>query len=187
MNQTFNGVVPEPLAQTSPLTILITGASRGIGFELVRQYSEAYSDNVVIAAVRDINKSEQLTTYSLSHPRVHIIPLDTSNPISIKESIKYLPSSVNHIDLLYNNAGIMLTPTPLSDITSSQLLDTYNTNVVGPLLVVQTYTDLLLSKSLPSSSLSSSLSSSSSSSPAKVINISSELGSSRLAGAVASF
>ena len=47
MSLTFTGPVPVPAHQTTPLRILITGASRGLGLEMVRQYGAAHKDNVI--------------------------------------------------------------------------------------------------------------------------------------------
>jgi len=111
MQSNFSGSVPTPLPQTSPLNILITGASRGIGFELVKQYSLAYKDNIIIAGVRDPkNINKELTLFASKHTNIHIIPLDVYNESSIKSSINYIPSEVKSIDILYNNAGIMGKP-----------------------------------------------------------------------------
>src|ERR1700723_479492 len=94
----FNGPVPVPPTQSRSLNILITGASRGIGYELVQQYAIANKNNQVFAAVRNVSgeSSEPLTTYAKSHSNVHIIPLDVSSPESISSSVSYVNSKVNH-------------------------------------------------------------------------------------------
>jgi len=155
---TFEGPVPAPVPQTQPLTILITGASRGLGLELVKQYSEAYQDNIIIAAVRDPSgpTSSSLMDYSQQHKNVHIIPLDVSNEASIHSSVDHLPSSVDHIDLLYNNAGIFGQTGDVTHITGAGLLEVLNTNVVGPLLVTQTYLPLLTQAKEPKVIITSS-------------------------------
>ena len=75
-------------------TVLVTGASRGIGREFVVQYREAGWR--VIATCRDPEGAD--------HRDSDTFELDVSDPVSIKNLAKEL-SGVS-IDLLINNAGI---------------------------------------------------------------------------------
>ena len=167
MLQTFS-VVPRPAPQSGPLNILVTGAARGIGFELVKQYIEADSRNVIVAAVRDIKAAKALDALAAQHPNIHIVPLDTSDEQSINDSVTKLPKAFSHVDLLWNNAGVMLKPTPVPELTADIINSTLHVNVTGPLLVVRAYLPLLRKAPQP-----------------KVINISSELGATHLASPVA--
>jgi NAD(P)-dependent dehydrogenase (short-subunit alcohol dehydrogenase family) len=142
------------------LNILITGASRGIGFGLVQQYAAAHAQNQVFAGVRSVSTAIELTSFSQQHPNVHIIPLDVSETESVLASVSHVKrSGVDHIDLIINNAAVWGVSDPLK-ATAADLVETYTTNVVGPLLVVQSYLSLLQK-----------------STQAKVINVSSFVGS----------
>lgn len=163
MALTFTGPVPIPSAQVSPLNILITGASRGIGYELVRQYAVAHPQNHVFAAVRspEGQTSAALRDFAQQHPNVvHIIPLDASNDKSIIASVAEVTKVVDHLDLLINNAGVLISGETLNSATSEGIISTYVTNVVGPFLVVRSYLSLLQRSSAP-----------------QVLNVSSSLGS----------
>jgi NAD(P)-dependent dehydrogenase (short-subunit alcohol dehydrogenase family) len=160
MSLTFTGAVPIPKAQTSPLSIVVTGAARGIGYELVVQYAKAYKDNVVIAGVRDTSSSsvKALSAY----PNVHVVQLDVSKEASIRASVLEVERVTPHVDLLINNAGVF-GPLEASDplqTTAEALESVFHTNVTGVLLTTQAYLPLLRK-----------------SSAAKVANISSSLGS----------
>jgi NAD(P)-dependent dehydrogenase (short-subunit alcohol dehydrogenase family) len=161
MSLTFAGPVPIPAAQTKSLNVLITGASRGLGYGLVQQYAAAHAGNHVFAGVRSVSgqTTAALTAFAKSHPNVHIIPLDVSNDQSITGSVKYVSDIVDHLDVIINNAGILGEVDPLK-ATSKDLVSTFSTNVVGPLLVVQSYLSLLQA-----------------SGEGKVINVSTALGS----------
>ena len=167
MFSTFS-TVPQPAPQQSPLTILITGASRGLGLELVKQYSAAFASNVVIAAVRNPGKAEALNAFAASHKNVTVIELDTSSEPSIAASVRQLPAAVSHIDLLWNNAGLMGAPHQLPETTAEEVDAVLRVNVTGPLIVVKHYAALLQKASEP-----------------KVVNLSTGLGGSGLAGSVA--
>ena len=166
MNQTFTEV-PRPAPQTSPLNILVTGAARGIGFQLVKQYAEAEPRNIIVAAVRDVEAAGPLATFASSHPNVFIIPLDAGDEGSINASLSALPPAFTHLDLLYNNAGVFG-----GGAVGQMTADTVNTilrvNVTGPLLIIQAYRALLLKAKAP-----------------KVINVSSEFGATHMAEFIA--
>ncbi len=83
-------------------TILVTGASRGIGLEFVRQYAAAGWD--VIAAARNPAKAPELAEVRRrAGGNVAIEPLDVTHPQQIEWLVgKYAETP---IDLLLNNAG----------------------------------------------------------------------------------
>ena len=160
MSVTFTGAVPVPKAQTSPLSVVITGAARGIGYELVVQYAQAHKDNIVFAGVRD---TAGATLKPLSaYPNVHVVHLDVTDEASVRASAKEVERFTPHVDLLINNAGIF-GPLEASDplkTTVAQLESVFHTNVSGVLLTTQIYLPLLRKSVI-----------------AKVANISSSLGS----------
>ena len=165
MSMTFVGPVPVPAAQSSPLNVLITGASRGIGLELVEQYAKAHKDNVIIAGVRDPSSAsvKGLSAY----PNVHVVQLDVSSESSIRGSVKEVERHIPHLDVLINNAGIYGAkeggdPTK---VTVAQFQEVLNTNTIGVLVTTQAYLPLLHK-----------------SSDAKVLNVSSGIGSNTMAG-----
>ena len=83
-------------------TVFITGSSRGLGLEFVRQYAE---DNwSVIASCREPLKAEKLQALSKAHKNIRIEALDVCDEKAIKQLAKKLASEA--IDLLINNAGI---------------------------------------------------------------------------------
>ncbi len=97
-------VLSWPAAQAAgemPGTVLITGSSRGIGFELARQYAEA--GWTVIATARRPTESAQLAALAKSSSRVRLETLDVVDGASVAalaERLKGVP-----IDVLINNAG----------------------------------------------------------------------------------
>ena len=63
-------------------TVMIVGATRGIGLELAKQY--AAEGNTVIACARDSGAAEQLDALSSSSENISIQQLDISDPASIE-------------------------------------------------------------------------------------------------------
>ena len=89
---------------------LVTGSTRGIGFELVRQLSEKSPSEVstIIATSRSVNAS--LQDLADRHPgRVVLVPLDVTVPESIQKAAQAVESIMGDkgLDVLINNAGIV--------------------------------------------------------------------------------
>ena len=84
-------------------TTLITGANRGIGLELVRQYAaEGWR---VLACCRQPDSADALNKLALQHPAlVHLHQLDVTDLAQIDHLAKTLADE--SIDLLMNNAGV---------------------------------------------------------------------------------
>ena len=168
MSFTFTGPVPVPPPQSSPLAVLVTGASRGLGYELVVQYARASPANVVFAGVRDPSSEGARALTGLGLKNVHVVELDVAREDSVRASVGAVQRIVDRLDVLVNNAGIYgsaegMDPTTA---TSEQFSTVFTTNVAGVLLTTQAYLPLIRR--------------SSSEAGAKVINMSSGMGSNQL-------
>lgn len=114
-------------------TILITGANRGIGLELVRQY---YSmDWRVIACCRDLAQSNELKKIDEDNNRLIIRQLDIRKIDEIAALSRYLENQ--SIDILYNNAGIIGHTTKFGELEQEGWLETLKVNTIGPILLIQ--------------------------------------------------
>ena len=92
--------LPKPADQQT--TVLITGASRGIGLEFARRYAER--NWRVIATCRDPQAAEALRALAASHANVVIEALDVLDHAGIDALAARLAGQP--IDILLNNAGI---------------------------------------------------------------------------------
>lgn len=107
-------------------TILVTGANRGIGLELVRQY-QARGDDVIAVC--------RATNTGLEAPGARVIDgVDVSTEAGISRLSAALGDTP--IDVLINNAGI-LRPDSLNTVTADNMLAHFRVNTIGPLLVTQ--------------------------------------------------
>ncbi|KZV88168.1 NAD(P)-binding protein [Exidia glandulosa HHB12029] len=125
-------------------TWLVTGTSRGIGLELVRQLA-AKDANTVIATCRSPSSAAALGELASAHKNLHVIPLDITSEESIREAfeaVKGLLGPSGSIDYLINNAGIGSGET-IVDATPAEMERQFRTHVIGPMLVFRTFLPLV--------------------------------------------
>ncbi|KAF1326705.1 Short chain dehydrogenase, partial [Globisporangium splendens] len=112
-------------------TVLITGSTRSIGLKLAEHYIKSGWN--VIGAARDPATADQLKALS----PYKIVQLDSSDEASILNAAKALEGEA--IDLLINNAGILLGSGTLVSTTKEDMLKQFEVNSVGPFLVTRAF------------------------------------------------
>lgn len=100
--------------------VIITGASRGIGFELTKLFSA--KGFKVIALSRNVSK--------LNLPNVTAFQLDISSEKSISKIVKLILNDFNKVDILINNAGSLINK-PFSQTSFNDFESIYKVNVFG--------------------------------------------------------
>lgn len=116
------------------MTILVTGASKGIGFEIIKSFSQN-PNTLAIAVSRNIEPITKLVNQKNTHS---ILPIkaDITNANDQKKIIKILRSLNLNVDVLINNAGQIVNK-PFEKITAKELQSVYTTNVFGPFTLIQ--------------------------------------------------
>ena len=110
-------------------TILISGANRGIGLELARQFS--IDGWTVIGTARDVAAATELAAL----PQTSVLPLEATDPDAIAALAKTLAGQP--IDVIIANAGIAinLAAKPV-EVTRADFLKVVRTNTFAPLALV---------------------------------------------------
>ena len=122
-------------------TVMIVGATRGIGLELAKQY--AAEGNTVIACARDSGAAEQLDALSSSSDNISIEQLDVSDPASIEAAAANIGTGA--IDTVIVVAGAVGGGRQsLDDLDIEEWHSSLNTNTIGPALVARAFKPNLL-------------------------------------------
>ena len=116
---------------------LVTGANKGIGFEIARRL--AGQDITVLVGARDEQRGTDAQA-KLSSPGwdVHFVLLDVTNALTIEAAVGRIKDDFQRLDILVNNAGIMIDAhTGIAELSIATLQNTLETNAFGPLMLSQ--------------------------------------------------
>src|SRR5919106_2262414 len=108
---------------------VVTGSSRGIGFETSLTLAE--NGFTVYATVRNIDKVSNLMDVTINRDLpIKVVQLDVTNDTSVRQAIQYIVEREGHIDLLINNAAYTQLGS-VEDLSSEEVQSQFNTNVFG--------------------------------------------------------
>ena len=129
---------------TTSKIALVTGATRGIGRETVRQLAEAGVHTLLAGRSRE-KAAEAARELQAQGLPVEAIALDVTDAASIAAAAQEVERRHGRLDILVNNAGIMVDE--IGKTVSEQTLDTwrrtFDTNVFGLVAVTQAFLPLL--------------------------------------------
>jgi len=103
--------------------VLITGTSRGIGFELSKLFAD--QGYKVLALSRDAQPIQ-----SINHKNIHTFSFDISNPKDLDTMVGYVSKEWGHVDVVINNAGKLLNK-PFNKTSIQDFEEVYKVNVFG--------------------------------------------------------
>jgi len=120
-------------------TIVVTGADRGLGYELVKQYAER-GDYVFAGKFR--TRWNLLDELKAQYPdRMQIVDMDVGNTESVRSAAAVILEHTDKIDILINNATVWLSAdcgTVLEDkFDYERMMAEFNINALGALRVTQ--------------------------------------------------
>jgi NAD(P)-dependent dehydrogenase (short-subunit alcohol dehydrogenase family) len=139
---------------------LVTGANKGIGFEVARQlarkgfhvYLGARNADAGRNAVEKLRaKDEHEPEHrNQGHNAITFVQIDVSIPQSIRRAAEEFSNAANHLDVLVNNAAIALDEDENVLKIRPEILElTLRTNSIGPLIVAQAFVPFLNKSDTP--------------------------------------
>ncbi len=118
---------------------LITGANKGIGFETARQLAQK-GFHVFISGCDETKLSEALKNLEDETDSAEAVLMDVSKDESVSGAAKFFSSNKIKLDVLINNAGILLKEDRSLVESDAELLEMIiNTNSYGPMRVIKTF------------------------------------------------
>lgn len=142
--------------------IFITGATRGLGLEMVRQYAQQEHVHI-FATYRNEHHAYALQSLAEQYaPHIDLVPLDVADEQSIHNIIHHIENKTNGLDILINNAAInpQDDTQSIGNLSMDSFLQVLRVNTIAPALIVQTLLPLLKKGHQP-----------------RIVNISSDMGS----------
>ncbi len=124
---------------------MITGANKGLGFEMARQLAQA--GVTVVLAARDPQKGEAAAAKLREEGYdAHSFKLDVTETSDFAPAAAFLDQKFGHLDILINNAGVSggeLGSGKPSTVGSDLMQETFKTNFFAPVTLTQTLLPLL--------------------------------------------
>src|SRR5438477_6804458 len=120
-------------------TILITGGSSGIGLAFALKFAELGNEVIVTG-----RRQAVLDKVKAKHPKLYTIQSDVADPAQIAALAARVKADFPRLDVLMNNAGIMLyknLKTPAADLAG--LTAELNINVGGVIGMTSAFIDVL--------------------------------------------
>jgi NAD(P)-dependent dehydrogenase (short-subunit alcohol dehydrogenase family) len=138
---------------------LITGANKGIGFEVARQLSQMGIH--VLLGSRDESRGKKAVEQLLSENLpVSLIQIDVTNQSTIDAAVTEITNKYGHLDILINNSGVYGNEPHPSQLTLDTIRKNFEVNFFGAFSVTKSFLPLIKK-----------------SSSGRIVNVSSGLGS----------
>jgi NAD(P)-dependent dehydrogenase (short-subunit alcohol dehydrogenase family) len=141
--------------------VFITGANKGIGYEVARQL--AANEFIVLLGARNPQRGESAANKLRAEGEVYFVQIDVTDERSIAAAAEIVSKQWGKVDVLVNNAGIILELSAKirpAALELTMLKETFETNLFGAFAVIRHFLPLLKQ-----------------SETAQIINVSSTLGS----------
>ena len=137
---------------------LVTGANKGIGFEVARQLARkgfrvflgARNREAGRAAAEKLRREGEKERNHEGHDVVTVLQIDVADAASVERAAEEFSRHSDYLDVLVNNAGILLDgDKDVLTATPETLETTLRTNTLGALLVAQAFVPFLKKSGAP--------------------------------------
>ncbi len=130
-------------------TALVTGANKGIGYEVARQLAGKEFHVFVGARNRDAGR-KAAEKIAKAGGKVTFLKIDVVDNANVTAAAREFAGAADHLDVLVNNAGIMVDgDDAILEISDELLRNTLETNTLGALRVTRAFVPLLRRSKAP--------------------------------------
>ncbi|HRW62893.1 MAG TPA: SDR family oxidoreductase [Bacteroidales bacterium] len=127
------------------MNIVVTGASKGIGYHIAKIFAND-ENNTVVAIARNENQLKELKNECIRQDlrsKLRPVVFDIENPENVKKELKNeILKHVQSVDILINNAGVMLNK-PFINTNIDEIYKVFNTNFISQAIIIQELIPLL--------------------------------------------
>ena len=135
---------------TTHTTVLITGATQGLGAETAARLAER--NWTVWLGARDVAAGEAVAKEirgAQPDADLRVVELDVTSDESVAAAYDAVTAAGGGLDVLVNNAGISGTRAQPADTTPADFLPVFGVNLLGPVRVTNTFLPLLRKSERP--------------------------------------
>src|SRR6267143_2535600 len=130
-------------------TVLITGANKGIGYEVARQLAGKGFHVFVGARNQDAGR-KAADEIAKAGKKASFLKIDVADNASVAGAAREFAKTADHLDVLVNNAGIIIDgDNGILEISDELLRKTLETNTLGALRVTRAFVPLLAKSKAP--------------------------------------
>lgn len=116
------------------MNVIVTGASAGIGFEMVKKFISDPSIYKVIGIARRHDRLQELEAFTAMQGQAGKFVAIVSDVMDV--SLTEVSAHMSRVDVLINNAGLLITA-PFSQFSDADFLEVYRTNVLAPARIIR--------------------------------------------------
>ncbi|KAE9966238.1 hypothetical protein BLS_007257 [Venturia inaequalis] len=148
-NDTYPSIDPTK-ANLSGKSVLITGASKGLGRATALSFAKAGASTIIIAARSPLNSllptlKAAAQEANRPEPKIITLSLDVTDESSVSAAAETISKELKTLDILINNAGYLESPwLPVADSNPTDWWASMTTNIKGPYLVTRAFLPLVL-------------------------------------------
>lgn len=135
----------EKLFSLEGKTIVVTGGAQGIGKVVATRMAEVGADIVIFDLQEEKAKETAKEIHESTGKRTAAYGLDVTNPAQVKEMIAKADEDMQGLDLLFNNAGIVIQKSAY-DVTPEEWAKVINVNLNGEYYVAAEFARYLKGK-----------------------------------------
>lgn len=141
-------------ADLSGKTVVVTGASRGIGHSIAVSYAKGGASTIIIAARSSLQKTSDAIEAAASAagrvpPKVIPLTVDLTKRIEVEQAAAQIKDQAGHIDILIANSGFVERPGPITDIDADEWWNTWMVNIQGTFHTLRSFIPLMVASPNP--------------------------------------